>query len=89
MDYNPKGSEHLEEDREEEPESSMSSWLSRTASSHKVQLAATAVISGAVVAGAIFGFQRARRKNRVQHLKRSIPDVDEHVTNEVQSSVLH
>ncbi|KAI9671233.1 MAG: hypothetical protein M1829_004640 [Trizodia sp. TS-e1964] len=57
----------------EEP--SMASWFSRTASSHPTQLAATAVLSGAVVAGAILGYQHARRREKVDDLKRSIPDI--------------
>ncbi|KAK6582875.1 hypothetical protein PZA11_005283 [Diplocarpon coronariae] len=51
----------------------MSSWLSRTASNSQAQLAATALVSGAVVAGAIFGYQRVRRQERVEDLKSSIP----------------
>ncbi|KAI9866330.1 MAG: hypothetical protein M1813_001452 [Trichoglossum hirsutum] len=81
--YSPKERAYLEEDQEEEPESSMSSWLSRTVSSHRAQLAATAVVSGAVVAGAILGFQHAKRKSRVELLKRSIPELDEHDTNKL------
>ena len=53
------------------------SWISRTTSSHPAQLAATALVSGAVVAGAIFGFQHVRRRVRVDHLKKSIPLIDE------------
>ncbi|KAI9804481.1 MAG: hypothetical protein M1825_001380 [Sarcosagium campestre] len=53
------------------------SWLSRTASSHQVQLAATAIVSGALVAGAIYGYQNARRRTLVEDLKGSIPDLDE------------
>ncbi|KAI9055131.1 hypothetical protein LZ554_000096 [Drepanopeziza brunnea f. sp. 'monogermtubi'] len=52
---------------------SMSSWLSRTASTSQAQFAATALVSGAVVAGAIFGYQHVRRQERVEDLKSSIP----------------
>lgn len=55
----------------------MSSWIQRQASSHQVQLAATAVISAAAVAGAIFGAQAIRRKVAIEKLKASIPKVDE------------
>ncbi|CZT12244.1 related to E.coli molybdopterin-converting factor chlN [Rhynchosporium agropyri] len=51
----------------------MSSWLSRTTSSSQAQFAATALVSGAVVAGAIFGFQHLRRQELVEDLKSSIP----------------
>ncbi|KAI9762024.1 MAG: hypothetical protein M4579_000660 [Chaenotheca gracillima] len=51
------------------------SWLSRTASSHQGQIAATAVISGVLVASTILGFQHLRRQERVDDLKRSIPDL--------------
>ncbi|KAI9779948.1 MAG: hypothetical protein M1839_007104 [Geoglossum umbratile] len=74
---------YVEGDQEEEQEPPMSSWLSRTASSHTAQLAATAVVSGAVVAGAILGYQHTRRKNRVRDLKNSIPDVGEDATKEL------
>ncbi|KAF2434428.1 hypothetical protein EJ08DRAFT_657182 [Tothia fuscella] len=54
------------------------SWI--TQSSHRVQLGVTAVISGVVVAGAVIGYQKVRRKERVQILKDSIPDIStEHV----------
>lgn len=60
------------------------SWISRTASSHPAQLAATALVSGVVVAGAIFGFQHIRRTVKVQDLKRSIPDIgEEHEIDQV------
>ncbi|KZF22989.1 hypothetical protein L228DRAFT_247430 [Xylona heveae TC161] len=62
----------------------MSSFISRTSGSHQAQLAATAVISGALVASAIFGFQAARRKHRVDDLKASIPELSqEHVANKL------
>ncbi|KAI9035366.1 tRNA threonylcarbamoyladenosine dehydratase [Aspergillus affinis] len=46
-------------------------------SSHNTQLAATAVLSGAAVAGAIFGYQAYKRKEAVSELKDSIPDINE------------
>lgn len=61
---------------EKQPET-MSLWLQRQASSHSAQLAATAVLSGAAVAGAIFGIQALRRQIAVEDLKASIPGVDE------------
>lgn len=55
----------------------MSSWLERQATSHQVQLAATAVFSGAVVAGLIYGGQAIRRKAAIDELKASIPELDD------------
>ncbi|KAF4233809.1 hypothetical protein CNMCM6805_009026 [Aspergillus fumigatiaffinis] len=55
----------------------MSSWLQRQVGQQQAQLAVTAVVSGAAVAGAIFGYQALRRKEAVQHLKASIPPIDE------------
>jgi tRNA threonylcarbamoyladenosine dehydratase len=53
----------------------MSSWLQRTASSTQAQFAATAVLAGAVTAGAILGYQHLRRQERVEDLKNSIPEL--------------
>ncbi|PLN86364.1 hypothetical protein BDW42DRAFT_159097 [Aspergillus taichungensis] len=55
----------------------MSSWIQRHANTHQSQLAATAVLSGAAVAGAILGYQTYRRKEAVKGLKASIPDISE------------
>jgi hypothetical protein len=55
----------------------MSSWLQRQAGSSQGQLATTAVISGAAVAGAIFGYQSYKRKEAVHDLKASIPNIDD------------
>jgi hypothetical protein len=55
----------------------MASWIQRQSNSHQAQLAATAVLSGAAVAGAILGFQKFRRRERVKRLKASIPEIDE------------
>jgi hypothetical protein len=57
------------------PQSSMSSWLSRATSSTQAQFAATAIVSGVVVAGAILGYQHVRRQERVEDLKSSIPEL--------------
>jgi hypothetical protein len=62
----------------------MATWFSR----ERVQLAATAVVSGAVVAGAILGYQHVRRQEKVEDLKRGIPDVgDGHEVDKVRSSL--
>jgi hypothetical protein len=55
----------------------MSSWLQRQAGSSHGQLATTAVMSGAAVAGAIFGYQSYKRKEAVSDLKASIPNIDD------------
>ena len=52
-------------------------WFDRQASSHHVQLAAVAVLSGVTVAGLIYGTQALRRKEAVQELKASIPELSE------------
>lgn len=54
----------------------MASFLAQATSNSKVQLAATAVVSGAVVAAAILGFQRLQQEERLSRLKKSIPDPD-------------
>ena len=76
-------------EREEEqppppPKENMASWFQRTASSSQAQFAATALVSGAVVAGAIFGFQHIRRQERLEDLKSSIPELGrEHKADKV------
>lgn len=55
----------------------MSSWLQCQVGQQQAQLAVTAVVSGAAVAGAILGYQALRRKEAVQQLKASIPPIDE------------
>ncbi|KAF2086433.1 moeb/ThiF domain-containing protein [Saccharata proteae CBS 121410] len=58
----------------------MSSWVSRSTSSHTGQLAATAVASGALAAGLVLGFQEVRRRYRVERVKSHIPEIgQEHV----------
>ncbi|KAG8627088.1 hypothetical protein KVT40_004571 [Elsinoe batatas] len=64
----------------------MSNWLTNIAESHRVQLAVTAVVSGAVVASAIFGLQTAKKQYRVSDLKESIPDLkDEQNVGQINS----
>ncbi|KAL9613193.1 MAG: hypothetical protein Q9167_002270 [Letrouitia subvulpina] len=55
----------------------MASWFERHLSSHQVQLAATAVVSGITVAGLIYGGQAIRRQARIDELKASIPELNE------------
>lgn len=55
----------------------MTYWLQRQAGSSHGQLATTAVLSGAAVAGAIFGYQSYKRKEAVYNLKASIPSIDD------------
>ena len=59
------------------PPETMASWFERQASSHQVQLAAVAILSGAAVAGTIYGTQAIRREKRVTELKASIPELSE------------
>ncbi|KAK8132678.1 hypothetical protein PG999_000851 [Apiospora kogelbergensis] len=50
-----------------------SSFLSQATSNTKVQFATTAIVSGAVVASAILGYQQLQRNERINKLKDSIP----------------
>ena len=60
------------------------SWLSRSAPSHQVQLGVTAVVSGVIAAGAVLGYQKVRRKERIKKIKDSIPEVaQEHLATKV------
>ena len=68
---------HFDEKPRTRPPEAMASWLDRQFSSHHVQLAAAAVISGAAVAATIYGMQAIRRKERVEELKASIPELNE------------
>lgn len=61
--------------REREGQNTMSSWFQRATGSTQAQFAATALVSGAVVAGAIFGYQAVQRRDRLQDLKAGIPEV--------------
>lgn len=73
---------------EQEAPKTMSTWLERQASSHQIQLAAVALASGAVVAGAIYGSQAIRREKKVSKLKASIPELSEnHHAEEVYSGI--
>jgi hypothetical protein len=51
----------------------MMAWMQRISGSREFQFGATALVSGAVVAGAILGYQHVRRQERVEDLKSSIP----------------
>ena len=53
------------------------SWIDRQFSNQHVQLAATALVSGITVAGVICGVQAIQRKERVEELKSSIPELSE------------
>ncbi|KAJ5536670.1 hypothetical protein N7513_009856 [Penicillium frequentans] len=71
-----------EQEREQEARDrgiigNMSSWLHRQAGSQNSQLTTTAVLSGAAVATAIFGYQAYKRKEAVYDLKASIPAADD------------
>ncbi|KAK6504306.1 hypothetical protein TWF506_002510 [Arthrobotrys conoides] len=51
---------------------SVGSSLSSLATSHRAQLAATALVSGLVVGGTILGYQNSKRRIRTQMLKESL-----------------
>ena len=64
----------------------MSIQLQQYASSHQVQLAGTALISGLLVASAIYGAQALSRKAALENLKASIPILhDDHACGGVCS----
>lgn len=52
----------------------MSTWLQEVASSHRLQLGITAIVSGCIAASAVIGLQEARRRYNIYDLKESIPD---------------
>lgn len=54
----------------------MASFFSDTINSHRFQLFATAVLSGATVASLLLGYQALEREERVSELKNSIPRED-------------
>ncbi|KAI0124684.1 ubiquitin-protein ligase molybdopterin-converting factor [Xylariales sp. AK1849] len=54
----------------------MTSLLSRAASNTHIHFATTAIMSGAVVAGAILGYQQFQRESRIHQLKDSIPELE-------------
>lgn len=84
--------EQAREQQKEQPSErgvfgNMSSWFQRQAGAPNSQLATTAVLSGAAVAGAIFGYQAYRRKEAVYDLKASIPELDDrHHAEKVSST---
>jgi tRNA threonylcarbamoyladenosine dehydratase len=55
----------------------MSGWLQEQALSQRVQLIATAVLSGFAVASTILSVQALRRKIAIEDLKASIPNSEE------------
>ena len=55
----------------------MSSWVEKQLSSHRLQLVATAILSGVAVTGLIFGSQAIRRQVVIDELKETIPNMDE------------
>ena len=55
----------------------MSSWVEKQLSSHRLQLAATAILSGLAIAGLIYGSQAIRRQVVIDELKETIPNIDE------------
>jgi hypothetical protein len=75
-----------QEEKEKEGErGTMASWFQRATGSQQAQFATTALVSGAVVAGAILGYQHVRRQERVEDLKSSIPELGRgHVADKVR-----
>lgn len=75
-----------QEEKEKEGErGTMASWFQRATGSQQAQFAATALVSGAVVAGAILGYQHVRRQEMVEDLKSSIPELGRgHVADKVR-----
>lgn len=62
----------------------MSGLLSRATSDSRFQLAATAVISGGIVAAGLLSYQRLSHEQRVSRLKDSIPNPsDDHPLQKV------
>jgi PII-like signaling protein len=55
----------------------MSSYISNFFSTTRVQLIATAAVSGATVASLILGYQALQREERLSQLKNSIPPITE------------
>ena len=75
-----KRSQHSPSDRRtpgEQTPNTMTTWLERQASNRYVQFGAVALISGATVAATIYGVQTVRRKERIDELKASIPELSE------------
>ena len=55
----------------------MPSWIQNSVSSVQAQLALTALVSGLAVGSTILSYQNLRRKEAVDELKSSIPEIDE------------
>ncbi len=55
-------------------EGGIMSWLQKAGGSSPVQFAATAIVSGVVVASGILGYQAVRRQEKVEELKKDIPE---------------
>lgn len=51
------------------------SWLSRTTTSHRFQLAITAIASGAIAVSVVLSFQNLRRKARIKLLKEEADEI--------------
>ena len=68
--------EREQEETEQEGKGAMS-WFNRVTGSREFQFGATALVSGAVVAGAILGYQHVRRQEKIEDLKSSIPALGE------------
>lgn len=62
----------------------MSGLLSRATSDSRFQLAATALLSGGIVAAGLLSYQRLSHEQRVSRLKNSIPNPsDDHTLQKV------
>ncbi len=86
---NPRRKKRVRFNSDPPPPETMSTWFERQASSHQVQLAATAVFSGIAVAGLIYGSQAIRRKIAVDELKASIPELDKnHHAQRVRNGIV-
>lgn len=57
----------------------MSQFVTDLISSPRFQLAATAIASGATVAGLIFGYQAFEQEERLSELKNSIPSLNDDI----------
>lgn len=59
------------------PPRKMTGFLTRATSDTRIQLAATAILSGGIVAAGLLSYQRLSHEKRVSRLKDSIPDPGE------------
>lgn len=55
----------------------MSALLTRATNDSRFQFAATALVSGGIVAAGLLSYQRLSQEKRVSKLKQSIPDPSE------------